>query len=622
MKNLPVCFVLLLFAASPVFSQATIHVPADYPTIQAGINAANNGDIVLVGEGIYYENINFLGKAITVASHFYLDQREKHIRKTIINGSQPADPDFGSVVSFASGEDINSVLCGFTITGGTGTLELFPGFPPGRAGGGILCSFSGATIIHNIIKGNKAENGFIVMGGGFASTPPWTPAYVILENNIFEENFVSGSFITGGGGASVASSGRVVKNSFINNTSYALEGSADGGGISVQSWDPSVSPPNEVYMSGNIIVHNKALQNETATYWLGGTGGGMTILGSKGEFTNNVIQHNEVNAVNSSFAPGVLFDFPPDEVYFRNNIVSHNTFSGAGACFGGGFAVWDGNPTLENNLFEKNKATYGGGGWIGDAFSFAKIINNTIIKNHAEMKGGALYAKSAAPTVMNSILWNNKAPEGAEIFVESGTIDVSYSTVDGGWPGTGNMGVNPGLIGVMQLLGPSSLCIDAGNPDPLYNDPEDIHFPGYAQLPARGTIRNDMGAYGGAFATDWGNLFNFKEGMLAEGSDGEKASAGNVPKTITVSQYPNPFNPSTKIEYSLPQTASVTLQVFDILGNEVANLVREIQQPGVYEVEFDARGLASGMYFYRIQVVPSSGSGQAFFQTKKMLLLK
>ncbi|MCW0300343.1 hypothetical protein, partial [Klebsiella pneumoniae] len=93
-----------------------IHVPADQPTIQAGIMAAVNGDVVVVAEGTYYENINFMGKAITVASKFYLDGRKKHIRKTIINGSRPADPDFGSVVSFVSGENTSSVLCGFTIT--------------------------------------------------------------------------------------------------------------------------------------------------------------------------------------------------------------------------------------------------------------------------------------------------------------------------------------------------------------------------------------------------------------------------------------------------------------------------------------------------------------------------
>jgi hypothetical protein len=78
--------------------------------------------------------------------------------------------------------------------------------------------------------------------------------------------------------------------------------------------------------------------------------------------------------------------------------------------------------------------------------------------------------------------------------------------------------------------------------------------------------------------------------------------------------YPNPFNPSTMIEYYIPENSFVTLKVFDILGNEVATLVNEIKNPGNYEVEFSAAGLPSGVYFYSLQ------AGD-FVQTKKMILL-
>ena len=609
MKQFSFLVFIILFAVIPNYSQVTIHVPADYTTIQAAIDAANNGDIVLVAEGTYYENINFTGKAITVASNFLIDGDTIHINNTIIDGSQPSNPDFGSVVSFTMGEDTNSVLCGFTITGGTGTYEEFPGFPPGREGGGILCSFSGAKIINNIIKGNKAENGFIVMGGGFASTPPFIPTYVILESNIFEENFVSGSFLTGGGGASFSSSGRIVKNTFINNISYALEGGAAGGGLIVQSWS-APTPPNEVFMSRNIIIHNKALQIETATYWLGGNGGGMTILGSKGEFTNNIIQHNEVNAVNSSFAPGVLFDFPPDEVHFRNNIVSHNTFSGTGACYGGGFSIWDGSPTIENNLFEKNDATFGGGGWIGDAFSFAKIVNNTITKNHAELKGGAIYTKNSEAIVMNSILWNNHAPEGPEIFVESGTINISYTDVKGGWAGTGNMNVNPKMILNLCLLNHNSPCIDAGNPDIMYNDPENPWHPGYALFPSRGLVRNDMGAYGGTGAIDWYDFLG-KTSL----DDEEVTASTKIPTEIKINNYPNPFNPQTTIQMELPADGFVSLKIFNVLGQEVATLVSDNHSAGSYKYVWNAGNFASGIYVYRLEA-------NALVLDKKMILLK
>ena len=104
----------LLLICSLAFTAALqaqiIHVPADYSTIQQGINAADPGDTVLVSEGTYYENINFLGiKPLFVASEFLLDGDTTHISKTIINGSQPVNPDIGSVVTCpSSGHSIST----------------------------------------------------------------------------------------------------------------------------------------------------------------------------------------------------------------------------------------------------------------------------------------------------------------------------------------------------------------------------------------------------------------------------------------------------------------------------------------------------------------------------------
>ncbi len=89
-----------------------------------------------------------------------------------------------------------------------------------------------------------------------------------------------------------------------------------------------------------------------------------------------------------------------------------------------------------------------------------------------------------------------------------------------------------------------------------------------------------------------------------------------VPLTYALYQnYPNPFNPTTTIKYSIPNTEHVTLKVYNILGQEVMTLVNDTQRPGVYEVKFDASGLASGVYFYRL----NAGS---FTAVKKMLLVK
>lgn len=92
--------------------------------------------------------------------------------------------------------------------------------------------------------------------------------------------------------------------------------------------------------------------------------------------------------------------------------------------------------------------------------------------------------------------------------------------------------------------------------------------------------------------------------------------------------YPNPFNPSTKIYYTIPSVGTsfmkfVQLKVYDVLGNEVATLVNEEKSAGRYEVTFNAAGLASGVYIYRLMAGnPSTSSGQGFVETKKMVLLR
>lgn len=79
--------------------------------------------------------------------------------------------------------------------------------------------------------------------------------------------------------------------------------------------------------------------------------------------------------------------------------------------------------------------------------------------------------------------------------------------------------------------------------------------------------------------------------------------------------FPNPFNPSTSIQYAIASSQFVTLKVYDVLGNEIAALVDEEKQAGVYEVEFNAAGLSSGIYFYKLV-------SESFSQTNKMILMK
>jgi hypothetical protein len=90
----------------------------------------------------------------------------------------------------------------------------------------------------------------------------------------------------------------------------------------------------------------------------------------------------------------------------------------------------------------------------------------------------------------------------------------------------------------------------------------------------------------------------------------------NEPYNYSLSQnYPNPFNHSTTIYYSIPELSNVVLKVYDVLGKEIVTLINKEMQTGVYEVEFDATNLPSGIYFYTLRA-------GVFRNTKKIMLIK
>jgi hypothetical protein len=143
-------FALLFILASSLLHARVINIPDDFETIQAAIDSSSDGDTVLVAPGEYVENINFSGRAITVASLLLVGGGEVSIDSTIINGNQR-----GSVVRFDHEEDENSLLIGFTLTNGTGSDDLSGDV----CGGGIHCLRSSPTLKYLKIHGNSAEFG-------------------------------------------------------------------------------------------------------------------------------------------------------------------------------------------------------------------------------------------------------------------------------------------------------------------------------------------------------------------------------------------------------------------------------------------------------------------------------
>jgi hypothetical protein len=115
-------------------------------------------------------------------------------------------------------------------------------------------------------------------------------------------------------------------------------------------------------------------------------------------------------------------------------------------------------------------------------------------------------------------------------------------------------------------------------------------------------------AVGGA-----GNILHTSNGGVTfiEGDETGKILA----EFKVLQNFPNPFNPSTKISYSIPELSFVALKVYNVLGDEIATLVNEEKPAGNYEINFSAEGLTSGIYFYKLQVGNLT-------ETKKMILLR
>ena len=108
---------------------------------------------------------------------------------------------------------------------------------------------------------------------------------------------------------------------------------------------------------------------------------------------------------------------------------------------------------------------------------------------------------------------------------------------------------------------------------------------------------------------DWQGLEKNKNNTISMNVSKE------IPTEYKINNYPNPFNPTTVINYQLPKDGFVTLKVYDILGKEVTTLVNENKNAGYYKVNFDAGKLTNGVYIYRI-------SSNNFVQSKKMILMK
>jgi len=651
---------------------AIIHVPADQPTIQAGINAAADGDTVLVADGTYFENINYSGKAITVASHFILDQKTSHINNTIISAPKDMDSTHGSIVSFVTGETTESVLMGFTITGGTGTVV-----DSGRkGGGGIFIDRASPTIAYNIVCQNNVENdqdGY-TMGGGICITMSNHEEFTILENNTVKTNTITATEKSVyGGGIFVGANARILSNRIEDNKVYYtgttksfIKPVATGGGLCCKS-EP-IDAFIDVVIIGNVVQNNYVESTHAAFV------GGVDLMVTNTVFTDNVVKENVIRGQARNNIPGMRVINRADSLFIARNIFSANKSKGGAFCWGGGLSiiflkggvvrdnVFERNETdngggltltetnkvevsknqftgnisaadaaglflqqcknirIFDNVWEKNVAENNGGGCLINA-SKVLMFNNLFIENESKSGGGvsaidganvqlinnsfsgnkalhdggsALFVNGSNVKMFNTICWDDTSGSDEINIIGASEVIATYSDIKGGYEGQGNIDLEPAFRDSFLQLASGSPCIGTGKNECEFGDVTlacpSTDFKGAARPQPTGS-NPDIGAVESELGT---KVDLFPDERIR-------------PETVQLQRnYPNPFNPSTIIEYDVPSSQHVQLVIYDLLGRHIRTLTDTHHKAGRYGITWNAvddhgKAAPAGVYLCRLQ---------------------
>ena len=263
------CMSLAVVLPGTSSAGVVIHVPGDKPTIQAGIDAAVNGDSVLVAPGVYPELIDFHGKTITLAS-------EQGARVTTIDGQL-----LGTVITMQSGEGPATVVQGFTITRGSATF-----------GAGAYVQGTAPTFRQNIFLDNQqGTGGFGAAIGGFSGSP-------VIESNEFAGNTCDSQFPAGVMSFVNSSSPRIFNNLIHDNPCRAI----------------NMVLPIDAFP---IVFNNTIVRNRT------GISINHQVSNSNHAYRNNLIASNDIGLE-------VASQSVPFDAIWTNNLVFGNTanFSG------------------------------------------------------------------------------------------------------------------------------------------------------------------------------------------------------------------------------------------------------------------------------------------------------
>ncbi len=381
-RLISIFFAVFFFSATAVFAQTTWIV-----------DPGGGGDFTTIQECIDTAVVGDTcqANAATYVENINFNGKDITVRSTSGPSVTIIDGGFSeAVVTFANGETGSAVLEGFTVRNGIGTGT------ESRYGGGIYC----------------------------LNTSPLINSCIVTENQVFVmflyeyEGFGGGIYSAGGSPT-------------IINSTVTLNVASHGGGIYVEGGSPTIDNCN--------VNENTTLVFATNPFpiYMNGFGGG--ICSRDGDTSN--IDNCDIIGNTALMGGGIHCQGSSPVItscFIREN-VTNGAGGGAWPAVGGGVAVWWAiHPTIRNSIITQNQAEMGGGIACFDSPS-ATITNCTLSLNFA-IEGGGIYCTSASPVVTNSILWENLIDQ---LYVDSGSPAVTYSNIEGGWAGTGNIDADP-----------------------------------------------------------------------------------------------------------------------------------------------------------------------------------